>query len=145
MDAERNHKLPLTPEAERAERIREILGRLIDLNDFIPVIVEGKNDASALRSLGLKGEIITLNRGRSLYEFCEDMAGRYPEVMLLTDWDPAGDALHTRLGEGLRGMWEAYEIIRAALRALTQKDIGAVEGIPALLRRLEDAPADPWR
>ncbi len=145
MDEERNHKLPLTPEAERAERIREVLDRLIELNEFVPVIVEGKNDASALRSLGLQGEIITLNRGRSLYEFSEEIAGRYTEVMLLTDWDPAGDALRERLGTELRGMWEGFEPIREALRALCQKDIGAVEEIPVLLRRLDDAAADPWR
>lgn len=129
-------KAPQPLDEQRAARIREVLLRLIEANHFMPVIVEGKNDAAALRALGLEGEILTINRGRSLYEICEDLAEAYDEVVLLMDWDTRGEELNTRLCRELAGMWEGAALMRAALRALCQKDIGSVEGIPALLVRL---------
>lgn len=129
-------------DADRALRLRQYIERLIEANHYAPVIVEGKNDVIALRLLGLTGEIITINQGRPLYDICEGLAETHRQMILLTDWDSIGDDLDGKLRRNLRGQCEEAAFIREALRSLCQKDISAVEDIPALLRRLEgDTPA----
>lgn len=128
---------PSPADIERAERLRDVLDDLNEINRLVPVIVEGKKDASALRKLGLVGEIITFNRGMPIYEFCEDISDRYRRVLLLMDWDPEGDSLQKKLGRELKGYWEEFSSLRKMLRILCQKDIKDIEGIPKLLDRLE--------
>lgn len=124
-------------EAVRAERLREVINALHEANEIIPVIVEGKRDASALRRLGLTGIIITLHNGKSLYDFSEDILERYARVILLMDWDAKGESLNKELGKNLKGHWEEYSMFRGLLKMLCQKDIAEIEGIPKLLERLE--------
>lgn len=128
----------------RAERLREVLYALGEVNKRIPVVVEGKKDALALRRLGLEGEIIILHRGKSFYEFAEDTVGTHRSVILLFDWDKTGETLLKRVGEGMRGHWEEFSAFREFLKALCQKDVKDIEGIPKLLMRLEGegAPRD---
>ncbi len=132
---------PLKREAERAERLRELLEELAEVNSpehvHVPVIVEGKRDKAALKALGLAGEVITYNRGMNVHDFCEGILDSYSEVVLLMDWDREGDALQSKLGRELSGTWEGYKRFRHSLRLMCQKEVKDVEGLPALLRRLE--------
>lgn len=121
----------------RAERLREVLEALREVNKRVPVVVEGRKDASALRRLGLDGRIITVHAGKSLYEFCEDLAEGHHKVVLLLDWDTQGERLSQELGRNLKGHWEEFSAFREMLRILCQKDVKDIEGIPKLLRRLE--------
>lgn len=132
-----DRKMPSGEDLERAERLREVLEALAEINRSIPVIVEGKNDVAALRKLGLAGEIITLHRGATVYEFCEEIAEKYPRVVLLTDWDDKGEMLHSSLSDNLRGHIEDFSPVRGMLKMLCQKDVRDIEGIPKLLARLE--------
>jgi 5S rRNA maturation endonuclease (ribonuclease M5) len=132
-----NRKAPSIDDLERAERLREILEVLFEANKKYPVIVEGKRDANALKRLGMAGEIITLHRGTSLYEFCEDIANRFPKVIILVDWDSQGESIFKSLTTYLKGHWEALSEFREILKILCQKDIKDIEGIPKLLLRLE--------
>jgi 5S rRNA maturation endonuclease (ribonuclease M5) len=127
---------PTVADTERAERLREVLDALFEANRTVPIIVEGKRDAGALRSLGFIGEIITLHRGRTMYEFCEDIAHRYGRVVLLLDWDPEGEGLMQKVGGELKGHWEEHSRHRELLKVLCQKEVKDIEGIPKLLRRL---------
>ena len=77
-------------DAERASRLVEVLQALYEANKRVPVIVEGRRDADALRKIGLIGDIITLHSGKGIYEFCEDIAEQYQNMVLLTDWDDKG-------------------------------------------------------
>jgi 5S rRNA maturation endonuclease (ribonuclease M5) len=122
---------------ERAERIRQVFDAMIEANKHVPVIVEGKKDAEALRRLGLEGEILTIHRGKGLYELSEEIADRYPAVVLLVDWDDTGESLFRTLTGNIRGHWEEYADFRELLKMLCQKEIRDIEGIPALLGRLE--------
>mgnify|MGYP005838029611 CR=1 FL=1 len=122
---------------ERAERLRETLDALQEVNKKVPVIVEGKRDTEALRRLGLVGKIIPLHRGNNLYEFCEEIAERYEKVVLLPDWDERGESLYRFLCSHLKGHWEEFVNFREILKILCQKDIKDIEGIPRLLRNLE--------
>ncbi|MDA8173031.1 MAG: hypothetical protein M0018_00415 [Nitrospiraceae bacterium] len=121
----------------RAERLREVIGWLSEVNNHAPVIVEGKKDAQALARLGLKGEIITVHRGKGLYDFSEDIVSAYRQVVLLPDWDEKGEQLMHALGEHLRGHFEEFSFFRETLKILCQKDVKDVEGIPSLLNNLE--------
>jgi 5S rRNA maturation endonuclease (ribonuclease M5) len=121
----------------RAERLWEVLEALREVNKAVPVIVEGKRDASALRRLGLVGEVITLHAGKPIYDFCEEVSENYHKVVILLDWDTKGEALSQKLGRNLKGHWEEFAPFREVLKMLCQKDVKDIEGIPKLLKRLE--------
>jgi 5S rRNA maturation endonuclease (ribonuclease M5) len=123
-------------EADRANRLKEALQSAYEANRNIPMIVEGRRDVNALRKLGFTGEIIALHSGKSIYEFCEDLTRKYERVILLMDWDEKGEKLFNTLADNLRGYWEEFSAFRENIRALSQKDIKDIEGIPGLLERL---------
>ncbi|TAL26985.1 MAG: hypothetical protein EPN94_02185 [Nitrospirae bacterium] len=127
----------LSDNMERASRLREVFETLCERNKSIPVIVEGKRDATALRELGLDGEIITLHGGQGIYDFCEDISERFHRVIILLDWDEKGEDLNKTLCKHLNGQWEEFSAFRELIKILCQKDIKDIEGIPKLLRRLE--------
>src|SRR5512135_2280142 len=129
--------MPSADDTERAERLREVLVALYEVNKRIPVIVEGKKDAVALKKLGLVGDIITLHNGKGLYEFCEDIADRFSRVVILLDWDEKGEKLNSLVSENLCGHWEEFSAFRGIIKILCQKDIKDIEGVPKLLERLE--------
>ena len=136
-------KMPSADDTERAERLREVLVALYEVNKRIPVIVEGKKDAAALKKLGLVGDIITLHSGKGLYEFCEDIAEKFARVVILLDWDEKGEKLNSLVAEHLCGHWEEFSAFRGIIKILCQKDIKDIEGIPKLLGRLE-GDEHPW-
>ncbi len=127
----------LTSNMERASKLREVFEALSDINKDIPVIVEGKRDAGALRKLGLAGEIIILHGGRSIYDFCEEISEKFHRVVILLDWDEKGEMLNKTLCRLLNGQWEKFSAFRELIKILCQKDIKDIEGIPKLLERLE--------
>lgn len=135
--------LPSADDLERAERLREVFEHLHEINKRIPVIVEGKKDATALKSLGLIGDIITLHNGKNLCDFCDDIAQRYDRVVLLLDWDKKGETLNKILSKHLKGHWEEFSPFRELLKMLCQKEIKDIEGIPKLLGKLEGNES-PW-
>jgi 5S rRNA maturation endonuclease (ribonuclease M5) len=144
MSLNRQKKMPSIGDTERSVRLREVFEDLQELNKETPVIVEGKKDASALRSLGLMGDIITLHNGQDLYDFCDEVIQQHSRVILLLDWDRKGEALNKILSQNLKGHWEEFSSFRELLRILCQKEIKDIEGIPALLRRLEGYET-PWQ
>lgn len=137
MNSCHTHKMPPTEDLERAERLREVIEALCEINRHFPVVVEGKRDLQALRRLGLTGEIIPLHQGKGLYDFSEELAEKFSRVIVLLDWDAKGEKLFRSLTENLHGHWEEYAAFRELLRMLCQKDIKDIESIPALLLRLE--------
>ncbi|MCX8028066.1 MAG: hypothetical protein N3A62_09485 [Thermodesulfovibrionales bacterium] len=128
--------LPDINDLQRAERLLFVLSDLSRLNERIPIIVEGKKDINALRRLGLKGEIVCINSGEGLYEFCERIHELYRDIIMLTDWDKKGESLFMSLTAELSGLWEPYAGIRESLKSICQKDVKDVESIPTLLYRL---------
>ncbi len=127
----------LSNNTDRALKLREVFDALQEINKDIPVIVEGKRDAAALRKLGLVGEILTVHNGQGIYEFCEEISENFQKVILLLDWDDKGESLNKALCRLLNGQWEEFSAFREIIKILCQKDIKDVEGIPKLLGRLE--------
>ncbi len=127
---------------ERAEKIREVLHYLYEINKIVPIIVEGKRDKKALKEIGFDGQIITIHSGKSIYEFSENIANRFEKVVLLIDWDEKGEELYSKIGENLQGMWEDFASIRELLKILCQKEISEIEQIPALFNRIAGKSLD---
>lgn len=143
MSNNKHRGIPSINDLERAERLKLAIEELYEKNKKVPIIVEGKKDVKALRELGLIGDIITLHRGKNLYDFCEAIEEQFPKVIILLDWDKNGNNLYKTLSENLKGHWEEFSWFRELLRLLCQKDISTVEGIPKLLERLT-GDERPW-
>ncbi len=132
---------------EREERVLQTLEDLREANEEAPIIVEGRSDRRVLRRLGIRGEIITLNSGSSVFHLCESLAHRYSEAIILTDWDRRGGQLCRLLREGLAANGVRCEVdFRARLTRLCKKEIKDVEGLgPYIARVLEPSKETPGR
>jgi 5S rRNA maturation endonuclease (ribonuclease M5) len=85
----------------------------------------------------MEGEIISINKGQPLFNFCEDMAKKYSKVIILTDWDRKGGHLSKVLSEDLKANDLHFNIeIRAKLAGLCKKETKDVEGLPQCVHRL---------
>jgi 5S rRNA maturation endonuclease (ribonuclease M5) len=122
---------------ELLEKIELVLSELRSANLEIPIIVEGEADVRALRELGMEGEVISINKGLSLFNFCEDLAKKYSKVIILTDWDRKGDQLNKILSDDLKANDLYFNTeVRAKLAGLCKKETKDVEGLPGCLERL---------
>lgn len=78
---------------EKLENVlKELEGKL--------VIVEGKKDKKALKSLGVK-DIIAIN-GRPLYEVADSLLKTEKEIVILTDFDKKGRQIEMNLKDLLK-------------------------------------------
>ena len=123
------------------EEVELALEELVEMNNSVPVIVEGVKDQRALRKLGLIGTIIKINKGMSLSDFSDWISVRYKKVIILSDWDRRGGSLCRRLKELLEGRVQIDVEFRQRLS--TYAMIKKVEGLPSWLEtinhRLEEA------
>jgi 5S rRNA maturation endonuclease (ribonuclease M5) len=104
----------------------------------MPIIVEGEADVRALRELGLTGEILPINTGQPIFNFCEEVARKYSKVLILTDWDRKGGHLCKILSEDLKANDVYYETkLRAKLAGYCKKETKDVEGLTSCVQRLE--------
>jgi 5S rRNA maturation endonuclease (ribonuclease M5) len=125
---------------EYTERIKEfelLIAHLVEANREIPVVVEGDQDVRCLRALGLKGTMIKVHTGKTFYEFCQDLSAKYPQVILLMDWDRRGEQIHQQLTRDLDAEWSPYNYFREGLKFLCYPDIQEVEQLARLLENLK--------
>ena len=128
-----------TPQ-KRLEEFNKILDYLNTLN--YPVVVEGKRDTFALRSLGYIGNIVELNDGRSVLSTVEHLArklGVSGNFVIMTDWDRTGG----RLAKQLKEYGESTDLhpdltVRRNLALLCSKDISCIEELPTMVKSLQD-------
>lgn len=85
------------------EELEKALFELVEENKKTPIVVEGDKDVYSLRKLGVKGEIITVNSGLSIIDFCDKIAENYKEIILLTDWDRKGGFICHTIERNLEG------------------------------------------
>ena len=117
---------------ETIEELEKVVGNLIEENRKIPLLVEGEKDAAALRKLGVIGVIIRVNTGKNLSDFCDFIASRYQEIIILTDWDRRGGILCARIKKNLEGRVKCNTRYRKTLAKLTT--IRTVEGLPSWIK-----------
>ncbi|MEM1513611.1 MAG: toprim domain-containing protein [Candidatus Thermoplasmatota archaeon] len=119
-------------EEENLYKLEKTLEELKEKNRSIPIIVEGERDVKALHNLDIKGEIITIHG--KLPNLCDEIAIKYKEVIILTDWDEEGWKLCKRIEENLKGRIKCitdYRIIFSQF--INSKN---VEGIPKFIKNL---------
>ncbi|MBC7081052.1 MAG: toprim domain-containing protein [Thermoplasmatales archaeon] len=117
---------------ENLYEIEKAIEKLKEENRSIPIIVEGEKDVKALHELDVRGEIITLHG--SVSNLCDEIALKYKEVIILTDWDEEGWKLCRRIEENLRGRIKCntdYRIIFSKI--MNSRN---VEGMPKFIKNL---------
>ncbi len=113
------------------ENIEKIFEEIREECKNKPIIVEGDRDVKALRKLGINCEIIKTNKGVSLTDFCDMLARKYKEIIILTDWDKKGGYLCSTIRKNLQGRVDCNVYYRKILaqNCTTKK----IEGIPSWL------------
>jgi len=128
------------------ERILQLLNKLVtDAAKGLPIVVEGQKDVSALRQLGVEGNIISSKTsGKSFLELLTEIERqRVREVILLLDFDRRGVEWTHRLKQHLEktkikpnlNFWNQ-------LYGLVGRDLKDIEGLPAYLDTLRKRIVD---
>jgi 5S rRNA maturation endonuclease (ribonuclease M5) len=126
---------------ERLEQLEKVLQELEVMSEDIPVIVEGVRDRSALKQLGITKNVLPLNRGKSVFSFCEDLAKEAKHAIILTDWDRRGGQLARMLKDGLEANGvRVNDKIRMQIVVLSKKEAKDIESLPTFIDRLKAAP-----
>jgi 5S rRNA maturation endonuclease (ribonuclease M5) len=117
------------------QEIEKGLFELIEENKKVPIVVEGDKDVFSLRKLGIIGEIITVNSGFSIIDFCDIIANKYKEIILLTDWDRKGGYICHTIERNLEGRVKCNLYYRElfATKAMTK----TVEGLYSWFTSIE--------
>lgn len=111
------------------EDIEKALTELQEENKNIPILVEGDKDIEALYKLNIKGTILSVNKGISLTNFCDNLAQDYKEIIILTDWDRKGGRLCHKITKNLEGRVNCNTKFRELFARYTM--IRTVEGLPS--------------
>ena len=118
-----------------------MLEELENLSERQPIIVEGARDVAALKKLGITKNVHPLNRGMSVFVFCEDLAKRSRSAVILTDWDRRGGQLARMLKEGLEANGvRVNDRIRTQIVILSKKEVKDIESMPTFIDRLKATP-----
>ncbi len=104
------------------------------------MVVEGKKDAQALKTLGVYGEVLMVKAGgKSFLEAISEIeASGAGEVVLLLDFDRRGVEGTKRLQVDLERLKIGVNVrIWFELKALLSRDVHCIEGLPSYLVTLE--------
>mgnify|MGYP006300143637 CR=1 FL=1 len=135
---------------EKLKGTREVLNKIIEKNGEenkgVPIIVEGKKDVKALRSLGAEGKIIRIKRLKTVFHVIEDLRKKYDEVIILTDWDSSGSKLYHKVKKACRANSISNdERLRKELIKYVRSEIKDVESLPKFIQRAERIVSNPYK
>lgn len=118
------------------EDLKKSILELQEENKLIPIIVEGEKDVEALHKLEINGAIITINSGLSIPDFCDKIANKYEEIIILTDWDRKGGFLCHTIMRNLEGR----VLCNTRFRKIFAKNakIKTVEGLPSWISTMNE-------
>jgi 5S rRNA maturation endonuclease (ribonuclease M5) len=121
------------------EGLEELISSLVEASLLgAAIIVEGRRDLEALRSLGLQGPVIMASRHSAL-DLAEDAARSYSEIILLTDWDRKGDEMAKKIELHLVSVGSRPDTqIRTRLKKLVKKEIKDVESLSLYVERMRE-------
>lgn len=124
--------------AERHTRIIELINELKTRSEEGNIIiVEGQKDKQTLEELGIHGDIQLATRN-PLYILTEQLSQTKQEIIILTDWDRAGEKLAKQLTRHLQHFGTTPNThIHHTLAGLVKKDIKDVEALGRYLHRLK--------
>ena len=118
------------------EDIEKALSELKEKNKEIPIIVEGEKDIEALHKLDINGIIISANTGASLTDFCDQLANKYKEIIILTDWDRKGGYLCHTIRRNLEGRVNCNIHYRRIFAKNSM--IRTLEGLPSWIKTIKE-------
>jgi 2,5-diamino-6-(ribosylamino)-4(3H)-pyrimidinone 5'-phosphate reductase len=132
---------------KRTEKILQLLERLEkESGKGIPIVVEGKNDISALQRLNVTGNIISAKTsGKSLLDVLSEVerTGKR-EVVLLMDFDKRGREWTRRLTQHLERMKiKSNSLFWRELLGLVGRDVKDVEGLATYMETLRKKCGGP--
>lgn len=121
----------------KLNELHEIFRKLAEKSLESVILVEGKKDLSALRSLGVQGNIVCMKHsGQILFDFLDRIPDR--EVVLLVDFDGYGASLVRKITQYLEGKRvKVNSVFWRKLRGLVRRDVKDVEGLPSYLEKLK--------
>jgi 5S rRNA maturation endonuclease (ribonuclease M5) len=134
---------------ELIEEAEEALSEVRDLAaEGVPILVEGKRDTKALRTLGVKGIILELSTGGGTLSFLESL--KYERVLILTDFDERGEELASFCSEhllklGVEPILEPYQKLKKLRKRF--KEVENLVKLRTLLERIRwrDQETTSWR
>jgi len=118
------------------EEIEKTLLDLKEKNKNTPILVEGDKDIEALKKLGVDGEILSVNKGITLTDFCDRISQEYKDIIILTDWDRKGGHLCHIIRKNLEG--RVYCNTRFRELFARHSMIRTVEGLPSWLQTMKE-------
>ncbi|HEX9863075.1 MAG TPA: toprim domain-containing protein [Candidatus Bathyarchaeia archaeon] len=131
-----------THHKEKQEKILQILDALVEESARgTPIIVEGKKDAEALRSLGVEGNVITAKTGgKSFLDVVSEIEQtEAAEAVLLLDFDRRGKQGTQRLKQSLEhAKIKPNMTFWRELSALLGKEVQCIESLIAYMETLQD-------
>ncbi|HDI07361.1 MAG TPA: topoisomerase [Candidatus Bathyarchaeota archaeon] len=125
---------------EKEEKILKLLEELaVEAAKGTPILVEGSRDVEALRSLAVKGRIISVKTGgKSFLDAVSEVENaKVGEVVVLMDFDPKGVELTKKLVAWLEHVRVKPNLsFWRRLRGLVGREVKDVEGLVSYLRTL---------
>lgn len=122
-------------DAERVERLEEVLGKLKEMCRDRIIFVEGKEDTKALNTLGIYGDMFEVQASGGPVRAAEYAESNGKSSVILTDWDRRGDSLAKQL-VSLLPPGTADMKIRSELAHLCGAFISDVESLDVFIEML---------
>jgi 5S rRNA maturation endonuclease (ribonuclease M5) len=129
------------PRARKAccdpESLEKVIETLLEASRAgAAIIVEGERDERSLRDMGIEGPIVKAAR-RPALEVAEEAAREFEEIVVLTDWDRAGEELARRMEAHLLHARSKTDFeIRERLKRMVRREIKDVESLSRFVERV---------
>ena len=119
------------------ESLEKVIEALLEASgEGAVIIVEGERDERSLRDLGVEGPVLRAAR-RPALEVAEEAAGSFKAVVVLTDWDRAGEELARKMGEHLLSSGSRVDLdTRDRLKRMVRREIKDVESLSRFVERV---------
>ena len=119
------------------ESLEELVAELVEASEEgAAIIVEGERDEQSLRDLGVGGPIVRAAR-RPALEVAEEAARKFGDVVVLTDWDRAGEELARKMETYLRSSGARVDLdTRERLKRMVRREIKDVESLSRFVERV---------
>ena len=123
--------------ADRLERLNEILDELSEMCEERVLIIEGPKDRMAMSLLGVNADMINVQSEGGPLKAAEKIYGEGRSAVIMTDWDKKGDEIANDLERSLSSLCVKYDTsLRSRLRRICGNEIYDVESLPSFYCRL---------
>ncbi|MGC9514741.1 toprim domain-containing protein [Methanocrinis sp.] len=119
------------------DSLEDLVASLVEASEAgAAMIVEGERDERSLRELGVEGPVVRAAR-RPALDVAEEAARDYRDVVVLTDWDRAGEELARRMEQHLQPTRARVDLdTRERLKRMVRREIKDVESLSRFVERV---------